>query len=57
MHATRMNLTNVTLIETSLSFIGLPRWCTGKESAYEFKRCKRHKFDPRVGKIPWRRTW
>ena len=20
-------------------------------------RCKRHRFDPRVGKIPWRRKW
>ena len=19
--------------------------------------CKRHRFDPRVGKIPWRRKW
>ena len=33
---------------------GLPRWLSGKESTYQ---CRRHGFDPRVGKIPWRRKW
>ncbi|CAI9166511.1 unnamed protein product [Rangifer tarandus platyrhynchus] len=33
---------------------GLPRWLGGKESAYQ---CRRHRFDPWVGKIPWRRKW
>ena len=33
---------------------GLPRWLSGKESACQ---CRRHRFDPWVGKIPWRRTW
>ena len=39
---------------------GLPRWCSGKESACKcrrHKRWKRHAFDPWVGKIPWRRKW
>ena len=31
-----------------------PRWVTGKESTCQ---CKRHGFDPRVGKIPWNRKW
>ena len=35
-------------------FIGLSRWCRGNESA---RRCKRCKFNPCVGKIPWRRKW
>jgi len=37
------------LIETRI-----PRWCSDKESA-----ClgRRHRFNPRVGKIPWRRKW
>ena len=35
----------------------LPRWCSGKESACQCRRCKRHVFDPWVGKIPWRRKW
>ena len=33
-------------------FIGLPRWFNGKESACQGRR---HRFDPRVSKIPWRR--
>ena len=33
---------------------GLPRWLSGKESTYQ---CRRHGFDPRVGKIPWRRKF
>ena len=34
--------------------LGLPRWLGGKESACQ---CRRHGFDPWVGKIPWRRVW
>ena len=33
---------------------GLPRWLSGKESAYQWRRCM---FDPWVRKIPWRRKW
>ena len=29
----------------------------GKEPACQYRRCKRHGFDPWVGKIPWRREW
>ena len=31
--------------------------CLCKESACQCRRCKRGMFDPRVGKIPWRREW
>ena len=31
---------------------GLPRWLGGKESPCQ---CRRHSFDPWVGKIPWKR--
>ena len=34
---------------------GLPRWLSGKESACQSRRCRRHRFDPWVAKIPWRR--
>ena len=34
--------------------IGLPRWFSGKETSCQ---CRRHRFDPWVGKIPWRRKW
>ena len=33
---------------------GLPTWLSGKESACQ---CRRHGFDPWVGKIPWSRKW
>ena len=34
---------------------GLPRWLSGKESGCQCRRHKRWWYDPRVGKIPWRR--
>ena len=36
---------------------GLPRWLSGKESTCQRRRLRRCKFDPWVGKIPWRRNW
>ena len=35
----------------------LPRWCSGKESASQCRRRRRHGFNPWVRKIPWRRAW
>ena len=35
--------------------LGLRRWLSGKESACQWRRWKRCRFDPWVGKIPWRR--
>ena len=29
---------------------GSSRWCSGKESAFQSRRCKRHVFDPWIGK-------
>ena len=36
---------------------GLPRPHSGKEPAYQCRRCARCGFDPCVGKIPWSRKW
>jgi len=36
---------------------GLPRWCSGKESACQFRRHKKHGFDPWIRKIPWNGKW
>ena len=36
---------------------GLPWWLSGKESACQCRRHKRHRFNPWVGKILWRRKW
>ena len=35
----------------------LPRWLSGRESACQCWRCKRHWLDPWVGKIPKNRKW
>ena len=35
----------------------LSRWLSGKESACQWRRLRRHKFDPWVRKMPWRRKW
>ena len=36
---------------------GLLRWLSGKESAYQCRRCGRWGFNSWVGKISWRRKW
>ena len=35
----------------------LPRWGSGKVSAYECRTYERFRFNPWVQKIPWRRKW
>ena len=35
----------------------LPWWLSGKEPSCQLKSRRRHRFDSRVGKIPWRRVW
>ena len=37
-------------------YVGFPGGAS-KEPACQCKRCKRRRFDPWVGKIPWRRVW
>ena len=39
------------------TWLGYPRGLPGKESACQYRRCRRHGFDPRVRKIHWRRKW
>ena len=36
---------------------GFPGGASGKESSCQCRSCKRLKFDPWAGKIPWRRVW
>ena len=33
---------------------GFPWWFSGKESPCQ---CRRLRFDPWIGKVPWRRKW
>ena len=39
------------------TFLGFPGRASGKESACQCRRHKRHRFDLWVRKIPWRRKW
>ena len=36
---------------------GLPRWHSAKELTCQCKRYKKCRFNPWVGKIPWKRAW
>ena len=36
---------------------GLLRWRSSKVSTCQSRRCRRHGFNPCVGKIPWSRKW
>jgi hypothetical protein len=38
-------------------YIGFPGGTSGKESSCQCGRCKKRRFDPWVGKMPWRRKW
>ena len=37
--------------------VSFPGGTSGKEPACQCRKHKRHRFDPWVGKIPWRRAW
>ena len=48
----------------SILYLDNPRWCSalpwrcsGKESACQYRKCRRCRFDPWIGKIPWERKW
>ena len=45
------------LLEGSMINLGKPRRLSGKEFACQCKRCRSLRFDPWVGKIPWRKQW
>jgi len=38
-------------------FGGIPRWHSGNKSTCQCRRHEKHRFDPWVGKILWRRKW
>ena len=43
------------IISSSFNRIGLPRWCSGEESAFQCRGLKTCRFNPWVGKMPWSR--
>ena len=42
---------------TSYNLQGSPGWLNCKVSACQCRRLRRHRFDPWIKKIPWRRKW
>ena len=40
-----------------LRLLGIPGGASSKEPACQYRRHKRHGFNPWVGKIPWRKEW
>ena len=48
---------HVLKLAASHRLLGIPRWLRGKESSCQWRTCRRYGFDPRVGKIPWRKAW
>ena len=40
-----------------LTLLGLPRWCSGKESICQCRSRKKHGFDSWVQNIFWSRKW
>ena len=54
--ARTLPLSSLDLYPTAPIF-GFPGGASGKEPACQCRRHKRRRFDPYVGKIPWRREW
>ena len=48
---------NSCYLSTPLILLLLPRQHSGKKSTCQCRRCKRHGFDPWVGKVLWSRKW
>ena len=47
----------LTNLEKSMFLGGFLNGASGKESAYQYKRCERHGLNPWVGMVLWRRAW
>ena len=45
------------VIQASCHGGGLPSWLSGKKSASQFKRRRKCRYNPWIGKIFWRRKW
>ena len=47
----------LSVLGTVSKTLGFPDGASGKEPACQCRRHKRHRFNPRFRKTPWRRTW
>ena len=50
-------LSNESQLFSSAPFWSFPGGAGGKEPTCQWRRHKRRRFDPWVGKIPWKRAW
>ena len=48
----RRTLFKILTFKTTIYPLGFPQWFSGKESAYQWRRCKRHGFNLWIRKIP-----
>ena len=56
-HCAQMTKTGYLFVDRYYGILGLSKWHNGKESACQCRSHRRHRFDPEVRKIPWRRKW
>ena len=45
------------ILEDIYHVVGLPGWLSCEEPTCQYRRHERRRFDPWVGKIPWRKVW
>ena len=45
------------ILEDIYHVVGLPGWLSCEEPTCQYRRHERRRFDPWVGKIPWRKAW
>ena len=56
-YMTKMRYKIIPVIILGINYMDFPGGACGKEPACHFKKHKRCRLSPWVGKIPWRRTW
>ena len=56
-YMTQMRYKIIPVIILGINYMDFPGGARGKEPACHFKKHKRCRFNPWVGKIPWRRAW
>ena len=56
-HRITKSQTRLKWLSTHILMWGFPGGAIGKEPICQFRRLKRHRFDPSIGKIPWSRKW
>ena len=53
----QLSVVEFAFLMIAISFRAYLAGASGKEPTGQHRRCKRCRFDPWVGKIPWREVW